>query len=614
MLGLASILLLGIGAQWLAWRFRFPSILLLLLVGFLAGPLSNQRLLDPDNLLGNALLPFVSLAVATILLEGGLTLRFQDLKGAGGAVRNLVIIGCPVTCVLATLSARWILDMDWRLSLLLGALLVVTGPTVIVPLLRHVRPSGMVGSVVRWEGIVTDPIGAILAVLVFQTILITESEVAATAAAIAGLMALVVGTLAGGLGAFVLILLLRRNLVPDFLHTGVSLAIGIGVFVASNSVQHESGLLSVTLMGILLANQKFVIVEHIVEFKENLRVLLISSLFILLAARLPMEELTRFDLRSVGFVLALIFVVRPISVYLSTIGVGLNWRERVFVAWMAPRGIVAAAVAAVFALELGAVGYPGSDRLVSVVFAVILITVMVYGLTASHLARWLGLSEGNPQGVLIVGAHDWSRELAKALKDSGIRVLLTDTSRKDVRAARMRGLDTHYGSILSEEFEEFVSLDGLGYMLCLTHNDQVNSLACLQFTPWFGRASVYQLAPEGDLVEGEGGAMSKHLRGRDLFSSELSYWDIHARFRRGAIVKATTLSDEFDYQDFLNLYADEDAPPIPLFVVTEEGLLKIAGGGEALAPGEDDTVIALVQPEESEEKVAAPGPTEAALP
>jgi NhaP-type Na+/H+ or K+/H+ antiporter len=439
MVGLASILLLGIGAQWLAWRLRLPSILLLLLVGLAAGPLSGNRLLDPDELFGDSLLPFVSLAVATILLEGGLTLRFRKLRGAGRAVTQLVVVGVPVTWALATLAARWTLGMEWRLALLLGAILVVTGPTVILPLLRHIRPRGAAGSLVRWEGIVTDPIGAVLAVLVFQGMFLAGRQ--ATAEAVLGLLkALLAGGAAGVLGAGLLVLLLRRRLVPDYLHSGVALAIAIGAFLASNAVQHESGLLAVTLMGVALANQELAHVEHIIEFKENLRVLLISTLFILLAARLPIEEFREFDLHNLLFVAVLIVVVRPITIYLGTLGAGLTWRERAFAAWMAPRGIVAAAVASVFALDLAQAGYPDPDRLVSSVFAVILVTVTLYGLTAGPLARRLGLSEENPRGVLVLGAHSWARELAKVLASAGIEVLLVDANRREVRAARMAGL------------------------------------------------------------------------------------------------------------------------------------------------------------------------------
>jgi len=590
---LASVLLLGIGAQWLAWRLRLPSILLLLLVGFTVGPFTG--LVDPDAMLGESFIPFVSISVALILLEGGLSLRLSDLRDGVSALRNLVLIGSPVTFVLTALVSRWTLDLDWGMSFLLGAILVVTGPTVIIPLLRHVRPSGSVGSIVRWEGIVTDPLGAILAVMVFQAMVLTASPDTKIAAVVGDvLVALFIGTLAGTIGAGLLVIVFVRHWVPDYLHNAVALAMGIAAFVGSNAFSHESGLMAVTWMGILLANQHYVVVEHIVEFKENLRVLLISSLFILIAASLPIEEFLRFDLRTLVFVLCMIFLVRPAAVFLSTLNTSLNWKERTFVAWMAPRGIVAAAVSSVFALQLKAIDYPGAERLVTIVFSVIVITVSVYGLTAGYLSRFLGLSDKNPQGVLMVGAQSWARMLAKALRSAGIEVTMIDVNFREIQAARMEGLDVYHCSILAEDLEERVSLAGLGHLLCLTTNDEVNSLGCLHHAPWFGREKVYQLvAEEGSGLVG----IPRHLSGRLLFDEHLDYWSFQTQVAKGGRVKSTKLSEEFTFEDFLELNKSQGEAPIPLFLIDEKGLLKISVVGRELGPKPGQTVVALVGPE-----------------
>lgn len=599
MIGFATILLLGVGAQWLAWRVRLPSILLLLLFGFAAGPLTDHFLVDPDVLLGDALLPLVSLSVAVILLEGGLSLRWRELRGAGGAVRNLILLGVPLTWGLTTLLARWTLDLDWRISLLLGAILVVTGPTVIIPLLHHVRPSGAVGSVVRWEGIVGDPIGAILAVLVFQGIVLAPEG--ATSLALAGLgKAILAGGGSGAIGAGLVVQVLKKDLVPDYLHAALVLAVGIGVFVAAHEVQHESGLLAVTVLGVILANQRQVAIEHIVEFKENLRVLLISCLFILLAARLPLEELTSFDPRIGLFVALLILVVRPAMAFLSTIGTSLSWRERVFVAWMAPRGIVAAAVASVFALQLATMQSTQGDRLVSIVFAVIVGTVAVYGLTAAPLARALGLATREPQGVLLLGAHNWSREIAQALRSLKIDVLLVDTNHHEVQKARIEGLRAHYGNALAEDFELRVPLDALGSLVCLTRNDEVNALACLRFGPLFGRAKTWQLAPDTLGEREEQRELPRHLRGKVLFSAEVDFWDLRARFRDGAVVKVTRLGEEFGLADFVAAHERPDAPVIPLFMMNGDGRLVPFTAGEAPKLQAGDRLIAVVDPSEEE--------------
>ena len=589
MLGLAGILLLGIGAQWLAWRLRIPSILLLLLAGFTVGPFTGQALLDPDALLGDALQPFVSLAVAVVLFEGGLTLRFRELRGAGKAVTLLVTVGPLLTFAFATVAARYVLSFPWELAALIGSILVVTGPTVIGPLLRHVRPSGPVGRVVRWEGIVTDPIGAILAVLVFEAFLHGEHG---GGAAVTGLLkAIFAGGGFGALAGLGVIVLLRKRWIPDFLHAPVTLAVALLAFVAADRVLEESGLLAVTLMGILLANQRRVVVEHIVEFEENLRVILVSTLFILLAARLPLDEFTRIDLPSVGFAVLLIVLIRPAMVFLSTIGSGLSFNEKAFISWMAPRGIVAAAVASVFALEIDASRYPEVERLVPVIFLVILSTVAVYGLTAAPVARALGLSRGAPQGVLFVGAHSWARMMARALEDEGIETLLVDTNFREVQAARIDGLRASYGNAVADDFEHKAPLEGLGHVVAVTYNDEANALACLHFAASFGRHHVHQLAPEDDSGMDDAAA---HLRGEILFDEESSFWDFESRFRRGGQVKCARVSEEWNMDDFRAIHETDDAPVVPLFRVSAEGELSIARAGEEFEPESGDTVIALV--------------------
>ena len=400
---LGAICVLGIGAQWLAWRVRIPAILLLLSFGIVAGQAATG-VLDPDKLFGDLLLPGVSLAVAVILFEGGLSLQFRELRALGGVIIALLTIGSLTAGVLTALAARWSLGMAWETAILLGAILIVTGPTVIGPLLRHLRLSGNVAAILRWEGIVIDPIGASLAVLVFEAILASSRLKALEAVLIELAVILVCGGLTGLVAGALLVLSLARRWVPDHLETAVTLMFVIGAFTVSNLIQDESGLLTVTIMGVALANQRWVSVQHLLHFKEQLSVLLISVLFIVLSSRLGCEHFKDLNLGSVIFVLALFLVVRPASVFLSTLGSRLNWRERLFLAWMAPRGIVAASVASVFALELASVDRSPARGLVPITFLVIVSTVAVYGLTAGWLAIRLGLIHPNPQGVLLVGA------------------------------------------------------------------------------------------------------------------------------------------------------------------------------------------------------------------
>jgi NhaP-type Na+/H+ or K+/H+ antiporter len=348
---LASVLGLGMVAQWIAWRLKLPSILLLLLLGF--GFAAGQYFGPPDDYLKPALLfPFVSLCVAVILFEGGLTLGFSELRESGRAVLRLCSIGALVAWVLITLAAIGCLGFDWRLAILVGAVLIVTGPTVIAPLLRQIKPSKRVGATAKWEGILIDPVGAVLAVLVLQGILSSSMQAAVGTAALGIVKTLLIGGMLGVVASRVLLQLMKKHLIPDYLGNATLLSVSVGIFVVSNTLQHESGLLAVTVLGIALANQKSVSVQHVIEFKENLRVLLISVLFVLLSGRIVWSEMLELGWGAVGFLGALIFVVRPLSVWASTVGTSLSHKERWFLCFLAPRGIVAAAVASVFTIEL----------------------------------------------------------------------------------------------------------------------------------------------------------------------------------------------------------------------------------------------------------------------
>ena len=589
LIGLAGIVVVGIAAQWLSWRLRLPAIFLLLLAGFVAGGVTGW--IDPDELLGATLFPIVSLSVAIILFEGGLSLDIAELAKIGRVVRNLASIGVVATWVLSAIAARFLLGFDWPLSALLGAILVVTGPTVIIPLLRHIRPTAKLGSAIRWEAIVNDPTGAILAVLVFNAIVVGEGQEGISAAVLGVVKALGAGGALGLAGAGLIVLLLKRYWVPDFLQSPVTLAVVMVVFSLSDLVLSESGLLAVTVMGSALASQNVVTVRHIVEFKENLRVLLISALFVILAARLPISDPAYSDPGSLWFLAVLILVVRPASVALSTIGTFLTWRERVFLGFMAPRGIVAAAVASIFSLELMELGYPGAEKLAPVMFLVIVGTVALYGLGAGRVARWLGVATPNPQGMLLLGASGWVRAVAQALKAEGVEVTLVDSNRKNVAQARQDGLEAKCDNILAEYAFEDLELDGIGRFLALTPNDEVNSLATVHASDVFERSNVYQLAPEGADEGGRLTEMPAHLQGRILFDAVATYAEITKRFAQGATIKRTGLTDEFGFDEFVEHYR---GAALPLFVVTEAGKLRVLEAQRKVPVKAGQTIISLV--------------------
>ena len=591
---LASIVVLGIIAQWLAWRFRFPSILFFLVFGFVAGPVTD--FLHPDALMGDLLLPIVSISVALILFEGGLTLRIQELREVGKVIIILILGGAIITWIITTLAAYYLLKLEINISILLGAILVVTGPTVIGPLLSHIRPIKRIATILKWEGILIDPLGAILAVLVFEAILAGNLNEAGPVIFLGILKTLLLGGLVGFGMAQLLIQLLRKFLIPDFLQESVALILVIAAFVLSNIVQPESGLLTVTLMGLFMDNQKSVSIKHIIEFKENLSVIIISSIFILLAARLRLSDFQNFDFLTFVFLGVLIFLARPISVFVSTIGSKLNWRERTMISWMAPRGIVAAAVASVFAFKLADQGIEGSEVLVPLTFLVIVVTVVVYGSTSYPLARMLKVVQSKPQGILFVGAHSWARMIAKAMNEKKINVIMVDTNRENIKAARLDGLKAYLGSILSERIADDLDLDGIGRLMALTPNDEANSLAALHMADAFERGEMYQLPPLSERTGKELEFSPKHLRARFLFGEGINYYHLNLLFNQGWILKSTKLTESFNFEKMKKHYEDNI---IPFFLIDESQKLFISTIENPIKPKSGDLVFALVEEDES---------------
>lgn len=583
---LTMLFVLGVGANWLAWRFGLPSILLLLLAGFAAGPLTGFIL--PDEQFGALLLPIVSLSVGVILFEGGLSLDIRELRGAWRSLIGLLTVGVGTTWVLSALLGKFLLGLPGAVALLLGAILTVTGPTVIGPLLRHIRPSGNVGSVAKWEGIVVDPIGAILAVLVFEAAAaIGQSSLGtATSHALESLgLTVLVGVTIGVVFAGCLVVLLRRYWLPDHLQSPVALMLVLAAFATANRFHGESGLLAVTVMGITLANQRAVSVGSISEFKENLTILLVATLFILLSARIKPENLLSLGWRGALFVAALIVVVRPAAVWLSTIGSGLNLKSRCFLSWFAPRGIVVAAVSSVFALRLPQYG----DVLVSAAFLTVIVTVIVYGLTAGPLARRLGLAVNDPQGLLIAGANDVACAIAAALKDAGFHVVLVDTAFEHVRRARSQGLSATYANILSERLLDALEYAHIGRFLALTSNDEVNLLAIARFRKVWGRENVYKLPTTARHPDREGKAV-RHFSGRLLFGHERTYEALEKALDEGAIVKVTGLTKEFGFDEFHEYYSGQ---AWPLFIIEDERL-HVWSVDTAISPRAGHAVVSLV--------------------
>lgn len=582
LIGIAVVFVFGVGAQWISARLKVPSILLLLILGFVAGPVTG--LVRPDEMFGDLLFIIVPLAVAVVLFEGGTSLSLSEVTGHGAVVRRLISIGVLVTWGLAAGAAVTILDLEPGIAVLLGAVVVVSGPTVVGPLLRSVKPTRNVRTILNWEGILIDPVGAMLAVIVFDILIAGEGSLRG------GLRAAVstvgVGLAMGLIGAAVMVVLLKRYLIPDHLQPSATLMFVVAAFVASDLLRPESGLLAVTLMGIAVANQKFVSVEHILEFKETLRELLIAALFILLAARLEIEDILAVGWRETLFLTVLVFVARPLAAFISTIGSELALRERLFVSWVAPRGIVAAAVASVFAIELEEAGVADAGRLVPLTFFVIVGTVALYSLTARLAGRLLGVVDDDPGGLVIVGANPVARELAKAVTSAGAEVQLVATNHSELTKARMEGLQAFRASVLDDDDEDETSSEDI--VLLATPNDEFNALAAIRAIESRDRSQVYQLAPS---VGSE--RVATRLRARILVSSDFSFTGVSEQMLAGAIFRTTQLSDQFGFADYTNKHGPSVTP---IFVVEDGRLVGVFSADTTPSPGPGQTVVSLMAP------------------
>ncbi|KGE04853.1 cation:proton antiporter [Pseudohaliea rubra] len=579
---LAAVLVLGVGAQWLSWRLKQPSILALLILGIVAGPVTG--LLRPDEQFGDLLFPFVSLGVALVLFEGGLTLRFRDLRGHGRTVTHLVSWGALLNWLLIAGGCLLFAGFAPHLALLFAALMVVTGPTVINPLLRTMRARADVSQVLRWEGILIDPVGALLAVLVFQYL------VAGSESWVIFVKSIAVGLAVGLAGAFSLGFVLRRHWVPEYLANVVTLAWVVLVFAVSDFAAHESGLLAVTVMGVLLGNMKEVAVGEILSFKESLSILIISVLFIVLGARVDPMDILATGWSGVA-VLLVVLLTRPVVVWACTLGAGYSWQQRALLAWVAPRGIVAAAVSSLFALRLAEVGYPDAVQLVPYTFLVIIATVVLQSVTARPVTRALGLAEAEPNGMLIVGANPVARAVGDVLRRQGFRVKLADTSYEEVRAARMAGLETYLGDPISSHADQYLELVGIGRLFAMSRRSRWNTLACMKYRGEFGPNRVFSLRTAEDRDASDRERLPEDYQVPRMFNEDLSYEKFASLLAQGAELKVVNLTESFDLDNWKQTTGNR---LIPLFSLGEEKKLRVFTQDEAppLDPG--SRLIALV--------------------
>ncbi|MGZ9812423.1 cation:proton antiporter [Pseudoroseicyclus sp. H15] len=576
----------GVGAQWLAWRLQLPAIVLMLAAGLLLGPAFG--VLRPEEEIGPILTPLISLAVAIILFEGGLTLNIRAVRDTADGVRRLIVPGAVLGWLLSVLALHFVAGLTWESSWVFGGIMIVTGPTVIAPLLRQARLARRPAALLQWEAIVNDPLGALAAVLAFEIVLVIRTAETAGDAirdlALGIALAVAVGFAFGRGVAWSF----RNARVPEYMKVPVIFVAVLAAFALSDSLLHESGLLAVTIMGLVLANSRLASLQEVRRFKEHASVLLVSGVFILLAASFDVSALGMLDWRAPLFIVVVILVVRPASVMLSLLGTDIPQRERILVALTAPRGVVLMAVAGLFGQRLADAGVADGAEILPLAFILVAATVVIHGFSLKPLARALGLSRAVP-GLMILGANRFTLALSEALTKAEVPVILTDTNHYRLSPARQAGVETWSGDILSEAADHRVELIRYNTLLAASDNEAHNTLVATDLAPEFGRENVWQLRRARE--DSPRHALPASLGGRTPLG-EKSLGELEAMMAEGWRVRVTKLTEEFTFDDWR-----ARQPEALVFAVIGTAGLKILGPDEEVKTEDGTRLVALVPPD-----------------
>ncbi len=587
--GIATITLL---VQWLAWWIKTPAILFLLLIGLLIGPVFGW--FSPNEVFGNLLNPMISLSVAVILFEGSLTLNVQHIRGLEGVIRNLLTLGIAITWLLTAVFCHYLIGLTWAIALLLGAICTITGPTVVLPMLRTISPNQQLTNILRWESIGADPIGALLAIIVLAGTLTFQRHEPGLLFLLSSLETLVIGIGVGIVFGYFLGKALQLQWIPDFLHNVATLCIVLFAYALASSLKESAGLLSVTLMGLWLANRHEQIASDLLGFKESLSILLISGLFLLIAAQMNLSQTIQLILPACVILLTLQFIIRPISIACCTFKSELSFKEKLFLAWLAPKGIVSASVAALFVIQLENSQVAQASILLQLVLLIIIGTVLFQGVTALPLARKLGVCDPEPNGILIIGANPVAQSIGKALQDQGIRVLLTAFEWHHSHTARMSGLPIYYGNPISDHADRHLDLIGLGKLFSLSHYNDLNALAAVRYTKEFGKRDVYAMPVSdhhADSMSDKHDVAKRH-HGRTLFTKDITLDSFQHTLNQGGAIRSTTLSDNFTLDDYNAQYGEQ---ALLLFAINPKGRLHIYTSEQSPKPANGWTLISLIK-------------------
>ncbi|MEM9649512.1 MAG: sodium:proton antiporter [Bacteroidota bacterium] len=581
MLELAGIIILGIIAQWVAWRLKLPAILPLILIGLLVGPIATLYTEDGSKLIepvwngtkglfpGDGLYYFVSLAISIILFEGGLTLKRAEIKNVGPVITKLITVGTVVTFFGAGVAAHYIFGLTWQISFLFSALIIVTGPTVITPILRNIPLKKDVSTVLKWEGILIDPIGALVAVLVFEFISVGEGQAFTKTALIEFGKILLFGTTFGFTFAHALGFVIKKNFIPHYLLNVVSLSVVLLVFVESDLFAHESGLLAVVVMGMVLGNMNLPNLKELLYFKESLSVLLISILFILLAANINITDLKLiFNWNTAILFAVIVFLIRPIGVFLSAWGSDLKFNEKLFIGWVGPRGIVAAGIASLFGSKLLAKGEPGAEYITPLVFMIVLGTVLLNATTARFFAKVVGVFLKKSDGILIIGASKVSRLIGNYLRTNNRHVVLIDNNQTNVDKAKKTGLEAIAANIYSDTLTDNIELNDMGYLIALTGNTDINTFALDKFEKQFGENGAFRLASTEEINHPD------NLPKNGLFSPTYDFIKLAETSEKYPTIHEIDVKDK-DHYNTLIQKAGTDTDIIPIFTKSPDGVIDM---------------------------------------
>ncbi|MFD1019982.1 cation:proton antiporter [Thalassobacillus hwangdonensis] len=583
--------LLGIGSQWVAWRYRLPAIVIMSIAGLLAGPILG--FFNPEQDFGDLYKPIISMAVAIILFEGSLNLNFKEIKGLGRPVFRIVTLGAFISWILGSLAAHYVAGLSWPVAFVIGGLFIVTGPTVILPLLRQAKLKPRPAKILKWEGIIVDPIGALLAVFAYEIIVFLMGTELNPSVLILFFLASAFAVLLGWACGKGVGWMFEVGYVPEFLKSPFVFVVVIACFTIADEVTHETGLLSVTAMGMTLANMRVSSVAEMRHFKENISLLLISTIFVMLTASLTWDTLMEiFNLEIIGFVLLMLFFVRPLSIWLSTIGTDLRKSEKLLVGWIAPRGIVALAVSSYFAAVLLEEGFEDASILTSLTFALVFFTVVAHGFSIEWLAKKLNLSMEGPPGVVITGGSTLSAELGKTFKEIDVPVVIADSSWERLHKVRGVGIKSYHGEILSEQTDYHLDLTPYEYLIAATEYDSYNALVCTTFIPEFGRNNLYQLSlqnRQGDDL----GDMGHTIGGRILFNEAATWESLNQKIENGYVFRKTNITAQYTFKDHEK---NMDEETILLFVKKPSNKLQFFTTEMSPRVEEGDIIVSLMPP------------------